>query len=131
MAYIQRASLEIAERVRQAIAEVTDPRERLVEGILSAVREVRSNPATAAWFEPSVSGLAARMSRSSEVIESLMAGFVWEQIGDARDDPDSRLRASWLIRLTVSLLAMPGESEEEELAMIERFVAPALVDEES
>ena len=127
LATINRAALATVERVRAGIAGIDDPRERLVEGILRSVREVRRNPATAVWFEPGVSGMAARMSRSSEVIETLTQTFVSELLGPRVDDPAGRLRARWLVRVIVSLLAVPGESGAEERALVERFVAPALL----
>jgi len=124
LAYVDRAAQRIAVRVRAGIAGIEDPRERLTEGILGAIREVRRNPGTAAWFEPSASGMAARMSRSSEVVETLTARFVSTLFGPREDDPEGRLRALWLVRVILSLLAMPGESEAEERALVERFVAP-------
>jgi AcrR family transcriptional regulator len=129
VAYVDRASRRIVERVRERAGRIDDPRRRLVESILEAVREVRHNPATAAWFEPGVSGLAARMGRSSEVTEALATAFVARLLGARRDDPESRLRARWVVRVVISLLGMPGESEAEERALVERFVAPALLGE--
>jgi hypothetical protein len=112
--------------VRAEVAALDDPRRRLAEGILTSVREVRRNPGTAAWFDPGASGMAARMSRSSEVVETVTERFVATLLGPRPDDPDGRLRARWLVRVIVSLLAMPGESEAEERAVVERFVAPGL-----
>ena len=40
---------------------------------------------------------------------------------------ERRLRARWLVRVIISLLAVPGESEAEERALIEHFVAPTLL----
>ena len=122
LAYVNREALRIVARVREAVAGVRDPRRRLVETLLLSVREVRRNAATAAWFEPGASGMAARMSRSSEVVGRLTEGFASE-LGAAADG----LEARWLVRIIVSLLSMPGASEAEERALIERFVAPALV----
>ena len=126
MAYIERAALDIVQRLHAELAWIHDPRRRLVEGILRSVREVRRNPGTAAWFEPGASGMAARMSRTSEVIETLTTRFVSALLGPREDAPESRLRARWFVRVIVSLLAMPGKSEAEERALVERFVAPVL-----
>jgi hypothetical protein len=71
--------------------------------------------------------MAARMSRSSEVIEVLTATFVSELLEPGGPASSRRLGARWLVRVIVSLLAMPGESAAEERALVERFVAPALV----
>ncbi len=130
LAYVNRAALEIMERVRAGLAQIGDPRRRLIEGILRSVREVRARPGTAVWFEPGVSGMAARMSRSSEVIEALTTAFVSDLLGLRGNDAESRLRARWFVRVIVSLLAMPGESEADERALVERFAVPALLVEE-
>jgi AcrR family transcriptional regulator len=127
VAYVRRTSRLIQRRVAEAVADIEDPRERLVESILRSVREVRRNPATAAWFAPAASGLAARMSRSAEVTGSLAEGFLPDLPGSSMDRAERRFRQRWLVRVIVSLLADPGESAAEERAMIERFVAPSLL----
>ena len=127
IAYIERAAHEMMVRVRHGLRGIEDPRERLVESIVRSVREVRRNPGTAAWFEPGISGLAARMGRSSEVVDRLTTTFVSELFGTQGRDPESRMRARWLVRVIVSLLALPGDSQEEERAQVERFVAPVLL----
>jgi len=126
LAYVDRAAREIAERVREATVGVEDPRQRLVDALILSVREVRRNPGTAAWFAPSAAGLAARMSRSSEVVETLTTGFVAALQRPGEEDPDGGLLAGWFVRVILSLLDLPGESEAEERALVERFVAPVL-----
>lgn len=128
LAYIDRAARQIVERVRAALAGIDDPRERLVESILRSVHEVRRTPGTAVWFEPSVSGLAARMSRSSEVIETLTTAFVDNLIVPGAAAGESRLQARWFVRVIVSLLSLPEQSEAEERAIVERFAVPPLLD---
>ena len=125
LAYVDRAAREIGGRVRASISAIEDPRARLVEGVLTAIREVRRNPGTAAWFELGSSGVAARMSRASEVVDTLTSSFVAQLIG--RRGEEQRLRAQWLVRVILSLLATPCESEQEERALLERFVAPVLL----
>jgi AcrR family transcriptional regulator len=127
IAYIEHTAHEMMLRVQRGLRGIEDPRERLVEMIVGSVREVRRNPGTAAWFEPGVSGMAARMGRSSEVVDRLTTTFVSELFADEGRDPESRMRARWLVRVIVSLLALPGDSEEEERALVERFVAPLLL----
>ncbi len=125
-AYVERVAHQIMERVGRQLEGIDDPRERLVEGTLRAIREVRRRPGTAAWFEPGVASLAARMSRSSEMVETLTSAFVSKLAGFPGDAGEGRLRARWLVRVIVSLLAMPGESAREERLLVERFVAPVL-----
>ncbi len=126
VAYVDRAARELAARVAEELAGIDDPHTRLVEGILRSLREVRATPATAAWFAPGGTGIAAGMSGASDVIEALAAAFVARLVsGD--DESGNRLRARWLVRVIVSLLAMPGDDEHEERALVERFAAPAVL----
>ena len=81
----------------------------------------------AAWFEPIESGITARMSRGSEVIGCLADAFVSNLQGEERGAPTHDLRARWLVRVIISLLTMPGDSEKEERIFIERFVVPAVL----
>jgi AcrR family transcriptional regulator len=127
IAYINRAARELSNRLNDELSAIANPAERLIEGIARAVEDVRNTPGTAAWFAPGDSGIAARMSRSSEVIESAAESFVEKLLDPRGDDPSSRLRARWLVRVVVSLLTMPGENPAEERALIARFVAPALL----
>ena len=125
LAYVKRAGRRIAASVREQLAGVDDPRERVIEYILSAVRAVRDNPGTAAWFEPGVFGLAARMSHSSEVVEHLTAAFGSDVLGLPGRGRQHELRTRWLIRVILSLLLDPEENAAEERTLVERFVAPA------
>ncbi len=127
VAYVDREARRINARVRDAIAEIEDPRARLVESIVLSLREVRGSPGTAAWFAPGISDLAARMSRSSEVVDRMTRGFVAGLFAADGSDSEDRLRARWMVRVIVSLLALPGTDEAEERALVERFVAPVLV----
>ena len=127
LAYVQREAMRIVRRVRSAITGLEDGPERSVEYVLQTLRAVRSNPGTAAWFEPGAAGIAARMSRASEVIETL-AGAFGEPFGErGHADDEALLRTRWLVRVIVSLLTDPEEDPARERALVERFVAPALL----
>ena len=65
--------------------------------------------------------------RGSEVIGCLADAFVSNLQGEPRDAPSSGMRARWMVRVIVSLLTMPGDSEEEERVLIERFVVPSVL----
>jgi AcrR family transcriptional regulator len=129
LVYVQRASLSIQRRVHDKVESIEDPRERLVEFILCTVAEVRGNPATAAWFETGTAGLAARMSRSAEIVETLTNSFapeLPERLGATRRRGERGLRQRWLVRVVVSLLTDPAETEAEEREIVERFMVPAV-----
>ena len=127
LAYVNRAAREIGERLRARITAIEEPRARLVEGILGAISEVRRNAGTAAWFESDSAAAAARMSRASELVESVATSFVSHLLDQPGRGTKQRLRADWLVRVILSLLANPGESEAEERALLEGFVAPVLL----
>lgn len=133
LAYVDHQARVLAGRVRAALAEIRDPRERLIEGVMRAVAEVRRTPGAAAWFSVGDAGMAARASRRSEEVEAALSGFVEELLGPlpgarpGRGAAESRLRANWLLRVILSLLTLPGGNEAEERALIERFVAPVIL----
>jgi AcrR family transcriptional regulator len=126
VAYVERTALAIERQVRASVASL-DPREQLVAYILGAVRAVRGNPATAAWFVPGDAGVAARMSRSEEVVARLTAAFAREVPASAPPNNQDRLRRRWVVRVIVSLLSDPASSPAEERALVERFVLPGLL----
>ena len=68
------------------------------------------------------------MSRSSEVIETLTTAFVDNLIVPGAAGAESRLQARWFVRVIVSLLSLPEQSEAEERAIVERFAVPPLLD---
>jgi AcrR family transcriptional regulator len=135
LAYINRSALRIVHTMSAEIAAIPDPQQRFLEGILISLREVRRHPGMLAWFEPETAGLAARLSRSSEVIDALTSTFVAELLrplsmaGNADEEcerHETSLWARWLVRVIISFLSMPGEDETDERAQIERFAAPVI-----
>ena len=126
LAYVDRTARRISRSVRTSVASIEDPRARLVEWVLRTVHEVRQDPAAMAWFEPGTAGIAARMSRSSEVVESLNVAVVSEVLGEPLEEARRRLVIRWLVRVITSLLTLPEETPAEERALIERFVIPGL-----
>ena len=87
----------------------------LVEAVLTAVRLVRERPELLAWFGAADAGTTAEIAQSSEVIEALGLSATGDEAA-----------AHWLVRVIVSLLIVPGRDEDEERALVERFVVPVL-----
>lgn len=79
--------------------------------MLAALDGVRADPTLAAWFA------------AEPVIDALASAFLG---GCAGDDDDVRDRARWIVRVTVSLLAMPGRDRADERALLERFLVPVV-----
>lgn len=121
-AFVNREARRIAATVARDVAQVADPSERVVEAVLAAVAAVRDDDTLVAWFTEGDAGTATALARTSEVVDALAVRFV----GDP-DDDEVRLRAAWLVRVIVSLLAMPGTDAADERRIVERFVAPVVV----
>lgn len=124
-AYVHREARRLGDRIAAALAPVADPRERVTEAVLLAVREVRSTPTLAAWFGLGDAGLASELASTSEVIEVLGTAFladIWHA-----DDLEVSRRARWSVRAIVSLLTVPGIDDADERAMVEQFLVPVLL----
>lgn len=118
MAYVHREAVRVGEEVAAEVraAGPADATEAVTLAVLAAVRRVRGTPALAAWFGQDDALASVGIAQSSAVIEALGLSLV----------PDP-LAARWLLRVVLSLLTIPGRDEAEERAMVERFVAPAVV----
>jgi AcrR family transcriptional regulator len=124
-AYVHREAYRLYREMREQINSVVDPRERLIEGMMASMRNVRESPALASWFATTQRPIGAEMAEQSEVIRALTEAFV---ISLAPDDPDVVAhRARWLVRVMTSLFLFPGHDEADERAMLEEFVVPMVV----
>jgi AcrR family transcriptional regulator len=124
-AYVHRESYRLYREMTEQINSVVDPRERLIEGMMASMRNVRESPALASWFATTQRPIGAEMAEQSEVIRALTEAFV---ISLAPDDPEVvALRARWLVRVMTSLFLFPGHDEADERAMLEEFVVPMVV----
>ncbi|MFM1721931.1 helix-turn-helix domain-containing protein [Rhodococcus sp. PAM 2766] len=124
-AFVHREARRLGDRVAAAVAPITDPRERVTEAVLLAVRQVRSAPTLAAWFGLGDAGLASELASTSEVIEVVGTAFladIWHA-----DDVEVSRRARWSVRAIVSLLTVPGVDDADERAMVEQFLVPVLL----
>src|SRR5512139_728054 len=119
LAYMNREAMRIAREIGARTADLDDPGERLVAAIIEALRTVRETPVLAAWFGRPDGAHTAELARSSAVLERIGAAT----LGDPADE-EIRAKSRWLVRIIVSLLVTPGESEADERDTIERFVAP-------
>ena len=124
-AYVHRESYRLYREMTEQINSVVDPRERLIEGMLASLRNVRESPALASWFATTQRPIGAEMAEQSEVIKALTEAFVYS-LGP--DDPQLVAhRARWLVRVMTSLFLFPGHDEDDERAMLEEFVVPIVV----
>lgn len=124
-AYVHRESYRLYREMTDQIMSITDPRERLLEGMLSSLRNVRESPALASWFATTQRPIGGEMAEQSEVIKALTEAFVVSLApGDAATVAH---RARWLVRVMTSLLVFPGHDEDDERSMLEEFVVPMVV----
>lgn len=124
-AYVHRESYRLYSEMTDQINALTDPRERLIEGMLASLRNVRESPALASWFATTQRPIGAEMAEESEVIKALTEAFV---ISLGPDDPELVAhRARWLVRVMTSLMLFPGHDEDDERSMLEEFVVPILL----
>ena len=124
-AYVHRESYRLYREMTEQINSVVDPRERLIEGILASLRNVRESPALASWFATTQRPIGAELAEQSEVIKALTEAFV---ISLGPDDPELVAhRARWLVRVMTSLFLFPGHDDDDERAMLEEFVVPIVL----
>ena len=124
-AYVHRESYRLYREMTDQIMSVVDPRERLIEGMLSSLRNVRESPALASWFATTQRPIGGEMAEQSQVIKALTEAFV---ISLGPDEPDLvEHRARWLVRVMTSLFLFPGLGEDDERAMLEEFVVPMVI----
>ena len=124
-AYVHREAYRLYREMTDQINAVVDPRERLIEGLIASLRNVRESPALASWFATTQRPIGAEMAEESEVIKALTEAFV---ISLGSDDPELVAnRARWLVRVMTSLMLFPGHDEEDERAMLNEFVVPIVL----
>ncbi|KUH86425.1 MULTISPECIES: TetR/AcrR family transcriptional regulator [unclassified Mycobacterium] len=124
-AYVHRESYRLYREMTEQINALTDPRERLIEGMLASLRNVRESPALASWFATTQRPIGAEMAEESEVIKALTEAFV---ISLGPDDPELVAhRSRWLVRVMTSLMLFPGHDEDDERSMLEEFVVPIVL----
>ncbi len=124
-AYVHRETRRLSETIKDQIAAVEDPRQRLVAGITTTLRLVRESPALAGWFAITRPPIGGELAEQSDVIAALAAAFVNSLGTDHPATVESRGR--WLVRVITSLLMFPGRDLADEQAMVEEFVVPIVV----
>lgn len=122
-AFVQRAALRLGADVARTVRGRRDPDRRLVDAVLAALDGVRADATLAAWFAAEAAGAALGAAASEPVIDALASAFLGDRAGD---DDEVRDRARWIVRVTVSLLAMPGRDRSDERALLERFLVPVV-----
>jgi AcrR family transcriptional regulator len=101
-AYVHREAYRLYREMTDQITALVDPRERLIEGLIASLRNVRESPALASWFATTQRPIGAEMAEESEVIKALTEAFV---ISLGSDEPELVAnRARWLVRVMTSVM---------------------------
>jgi AcrR family transcriptional regulator len=124
-AFVNREAYRLHHELSDQLRGLQDPGERLIEGVTTALRMVRSSPALASWFAATQPPIGGEMAEQSEVIKALAAAFL-NSLGPDETAVVQR-RARWLVRVITSLLVFPGADEADERRMLQEFVLPILV----
>ena len=123
LAYVHREAYDVHRRMVEQLADVEDPRERLVSGFLGALHLVRDSPALQSWFNTGDAPVGAEIAEQSDVIKAMCAAFV-VSLGSPAEPESVDRKARWLVRVLTSLLIFPGRDADDERAMVEEFIVP-------
>lgn len=121
-AYVHREAHRVFHDIGARLDSSEDPGVQIIEGVLASLRRVRESPALSSWFAPDQRPIGGEMAERSEVIRTRTEAYL-----GALGIDDVERRARWLVRIMVSLLVFPGHDEDDERAMLEEFVLPALL----
>ena len=112
-----RAATRIVDNVRRSVDGLSGP-ERVLTAVTVAVEQIRSDPAREMFLDSVRGARGTTWLTGSPAI----AGLATELTGLAADDPHA---GAWIVRLVLSMLFWPGADADAELAMLQRFAAPA------
>lgn len=115
-AFAHREARLITKQVAQSTADVADPRRRVVEAVLACLAAVRERPHLAAWYAGD-STLLREVLHDSPVIRGTAQSYLAaDAVGS---DPDL---VDWVLRIILSFLSDPGDDEDAERRLLERFL---------
>lgn len=115
-AFAHREARLITKQVAQATADVADPHRRLVAAVLACLAAVRERPHLQAWYAGD-STLLREVLHESPVIRGAAQSYL---APDAEaSDPDL---VDWVLRIILSFLTDPGDDEDAERRLLERFL---------
>ncbi|MBC7277187.1 TetR/AcrR family transcriptional regulator [Nocardioides sp.] len=115
-AFAHREARLITAQVAKATADVPDPRRRVVEAVIACLAAVRERPHLAAWYAGD-STLLREVLHDSPLIRGTAQSYLAADADAA--DPDL---VDWVLRIILSFLSNPGDDEEAEHRLLERFL---------
>ena len=127
VAFVHREAIALSRRVATSTAGIADPAQRIRAAFSTTLDGVRTDDRLRRWFSTGEVGLATAISANSEVLDAISAAFAGS-LGAKVDPEELRRRARWVLRMVLSLLAMPESDPTEEEAIVERFVVAPLLE---
>ena len=132
-AFVDREARRVGRHVAADIDRLRRPDRRLVGVVESSLAHVRAEPILMAWFTPEAATTTGLVAARTEVVSGMVDAFLVDLFSTA--DPaagfvprvDHREAAEWVVRVIQSLLAQPADDER---ALLEHFLVPALFDRE-
>lgn len=110
--------------------------DRLVDGVLYALDQVRADENLALLFAPEVAGVTGTVAGAADALFARSADYLRPLLGAAqasgelRRDLDADELAEWLIRIILSLLTVQGpkpRTKNETRTLLEHYLLPALL----
>ena len=114
LAVLARESAAMAADAEAHLAGLSDPRERILEGMLFAMGEIRRRPVHAAVFGGDAAAWAAGQAMQVEALHRIGEAGVRPLLegslaAGAFTDLDMKDLVDWIIRILISYAAVPGD----------------------
>jgi AcrR family transcriptional regulator len=120
------------------VGDVADPKEKIVEGVVLALKQIRNDELLSSIFTGEMLPSAARLADAAEPLFQL-ATQVWVQVLRADPHLERSLRsnvgperaAEWILRIMLSYLAVPLRTKHDGRALrrdLRLLLLPALID---
>ncbi len=133
---VEREANRTAVDLKQRLANISDPGEYIIEGVVQSLVEIPRRPALSMLFGPEAVGLTSRLVLSSDRLAEIGLGLLIPVIEPAReqgvlnDDIDFHIMIEWIFRILSSYLTVPSSfanSEEDMRALLRSMLLPALI----
>ncbi len=114
LAVLARDSLEMVETIGARLADITDPAEHMIEGILYVLDEIVRRPLHAHLFSESNGAWALSQALGTDDMQDLSVQMILAMPGmnaslDANSERKVAFLAEWILRIMASYAATPSQ----------------------
>jgi AcrR family transcriptional regulator len=114
LAVLTRESEDMASAAQEHLAEVADPAERILEGMMFSIGEIQSRPVHAAVFGGDAAAWAARQAIREEALRRIGVAGLRPLLASALADGTLSEKGmadlvDWILRILISYAAVPGD----------------------